>query len=168
MRKEDWPERLMALIAERRSRPFAWGEQDCALFACDAVAAMTGADPAAWFRGRYRTRRGAYALLKRFVLLGLPSRRLAAPPGPSDSEPTLAVGRAGRRNELLAEAWEQEAAARGWPEIAPVFARRGDVALIDTANGEALAVCAGAAFAAAGPTGLLMAPLAAARRAWRI
>jgi hypothetical protein len=185
-RFENWPERLNALIALRCSRPFAWGEHDCALFACDAVLAMTGADPAAWFRGRYRTRRGAYRLLKTF-------------------------GGAG-----LAATWEKIAAQRGLPEIAPAFARRGDVLLFDAipllpsgeasvfsapsgkagdlagrrkldlpegANrmlaspegnqkkgkrAEALGVCVGRDIAAAGPGGLVFLPLAAARRAWRV
>lgn len=65
MRHQDWPERLADFIESRRAEPFAWGMNDCCLFACDAVLAMTGVDAAAAYRGRYKTQRGAYALLRR-------------------------------------------------------------------------------------------------------
>lgn len=51
MRLPDWPERLADLLAERKRTPFAWGSHDCALFAADAVNAITGDDPAKNFRG---------------------------------------------------------------------------------------------------------------------
>lgn len=59
----DWPERLAALIAERRETSFSFGVHDCALFACDAVLAMTGTDIAARFRPRYSDEAGARLLL---------------------------------------------------------------------------------------------------------
>jgi hypothetical protein len=52
-RLPDWPERLAALVEARRHAPFAWGSNDCLLFAADAVLACTGVDPAAAWRGRY-------------------------------------------------------------------------------------------------------------------
>ena len=51
MRTHDWPERLQAFFQSRRSMPFSWGSNDCALFAADAVLAQTGEDPAADHRG---------------------------------------------------------------------------------------------------------------------
>lgn len=42
----------------RRSVPFAWGSNDCRLFAADAVQAMTGVDHAAELRMRDRRRGG--------------------------------------------------------------------------------------------------------------
>lgn len=42
MRVADWPERLAALLEERRHAPFAYGTQDCATFAAAAVEAVTG------------------------------------------------------------------------------------------------------------------------------
>jgi hypothetical protein len=48
-----WPERLAALVEERRSVPFTWGEHDCVSFAADAAQAVTGADPIAPWRGSY-------------------------------------------------------------------------------------------------------------------
>lgn len=63
MRRADWPERLAGLIDERRRTPFAWGAQDCALFAADAVQAITGDDPAKHFRG-YDDEREALRIVK--------------------------------------------------------------------------------------------------------
>ena len=37
----------------RASAPFAWGSNDCALFAADGIKAITGVDIAAEFRGQY-------------------------------------------------------------------------------------------------------------------
>ena len=52
-RRPDWRPRLVAYLEEVRARPFAYGSHDCALFAAGAVMAMTGADLAADYRGRY-------------------------------------------------------------------------------------------------------------------
>lgn len=62
-RAQDWPERLARLIEERRSRAFEWGAHDCFLFACDAVLAQTGSDPALAVRGLYDTEAGADAII---------------------------------------------------------------------------------------------------------
>lgn len=85
-RLQDWPERLAALIEARRDVPFAWGSHDCALFVADAIAAVTGADPATSFRG-YATEEEALALLGAEGLEGVVAQALAAfgcgdcPPG---------------------------------------------------------------------------------------
>ena len=44
---------LARFIEERRRMPFAWGSNDCCLFAADWVLAATGRDIAADYRGRY-------------------------------------------------------------------------------------------------------------------
>ena len=49
-RLDDWPERLVAVVARYCGHPFVWGEADCATFFSDAVAAVTGTDPLARFR----------------------------------------------------------------------------------------------------------------------
>lgn len=77
-RVENWPEILLALVEDRRSKPFAWGENDCALFAADCVLAMTGEDFAAAFRGRYTTAAGSIKALKRFGAGSLESTATAA------------------------------------------------------------------------------------------
>ncbi len=62
-RHSDWPEKLAVFIEARRKRAFSWGQQDCALFAADAVHVMTGEDPAAELRG-YRSASGAAKRIK--------------------------------------------------------------------------------------------------------
>jgi len=54
-----WQSALDALVRERLNQPFAWGKQDCALFAADCVWAVTGVDPAEDLRGSYSSAAGA-------------------------------------------------------------------------------------------------------------
>ena len=63
-RLPDWPARLAAFLEERRAAPFAWGTNDCCLFAADAVLAITGLDLAAKWRGSYLNAAGALKALK--------------------------------------------------------------------------------------------------------
>jgi hypothetical protein len=51
-RLPDWADRLARFLDERRNAAFDPQTHNCALFACDAIAAMTGVDLAAEFRGR--------------------------------------------------------------------------------------------------------------------
>lgn len=60
----DWHPRLVAWLTEVARLPFAYGSHDCALFAAGAVAAMTGHDFAAPWRGRYTTLRGGLRVLR--------------------------------------------------------------------------------------------------------
>jgi len=62
-RRFDWPERLAALIEERRFAPFVWGVHDCAMFAADAVERQTGVDPLAQWRGTYNSEETGDAIL---------------------------------------------------------------------------------------------------------
>jgi cell wall-associated NlpC family hydrolase len=57
---EDFPE----FLVQRRNVPFAWGSNDCATFAADAIKAITGTDIADDFRGKYTTERGAFKSVK--------------------------------------------------------------------------------------------------------
>jgi hypothetical protein len=63
-RLSDWEQRLSDWIVANRSRPHEWGQWDCILMATSAVAAMTGEDPAAEYRGRYSDERGAAEALR--------------------------------------------------------------------------------------------------------
>lgn len=65
-RHRDWEVRLAAAIEAARFTEFVWGEFDCALAMADLVEAMTGTDPGARFRGRYKTARGAAGALRRY------------------------------------------------------------------------------------------------------
>lgn len=65
-RLPDWSMRLQRVVQARLREPFAWGGNDCCLFAADCVLACTGRDPAAGMRGAYRSERQALRLLRRF------------------------------------------------------------------------------------------------------
>jgi hypothetical protein len=41
-RRQDWQQRLTALVVARMSLPFIWGVNDCATFAAEAAKQMTG------------------------------------------------------------------------------------------------------------------------------
>ena len=62
-RHPDWAECLALFLLARRAQPFAWGTNDCCMFAADAVQAMTGVDHAAEYRGQYSDAAGAARLL---------------------------------------------------------------------------------------------------------
>lgn len=91
-RRHDWPERLIEFIESRRRMPFEWGRNDCALFAADAVEAMTGEDLAKKWRG-YKSERGALRRIKRAGGM----RRLA------EGLPERPVGYAQRGDVVLVE-----------------------------------------------------------------
>lgn len=64
-RVQHWDTRaLHGFLLERADQPFAWGVNDCALFAADAVQAATGTDIAAEFRGLYTDEDGALAAIR--------------------------------------------------------------------------------------------------------
>lgn len=64
-RYTDWQPRLIAYMHECVRKPFQEGIHDCALFAANAVAAMTGQDYAAPYRGRYTTTKGGLRILRK-------------------------------------------------------------------------------------------------------
>ncbi|SOC20581.1 DUF6950 family protein [Rhodobacter maris] len=63
-RVPDWQSRLRLYLRAARHRPLTPGQHDCCLFAAGAVAAQTGVDLAAGWRGRYTTIRGGYRVLR--------------------------------------------------------------------------------------------------------
>jgi hypothetical protein len=65
MRLPDWKSRLLTYLQHAAARPFAFGTHDCALFVAGAVEAMTGVDPAAEYRGRYKTLNGGLRAIQR-------------------------------------------------------------------------------------------------------
>ena len=71
-RTSGWEVRLYEQIEAATGRPFAWGSHDCATWAFDVAASLTGQPSAAdaW-RGRYRTARGAERVMRG---LGWPDR----------------------------------------------------------------------------------------------
>ncbi|WP_407673237.1 DUF6950 family protein [Ochrobactrum chromiisoli] len=59
-----WEKRLVAVTEAHLVTPLVWGKSDCLLTTCDAIEAMTGGDPAADIRGKYKSKTGAYRLIK--------------------------------------------------------------------------------------------------------
>lgn len=143
-RIEGWERRLADFVSQARSRVFQYGSWDCCLMPCAAVEAMTGVDPAAALRGRYKTERGALGALRRFAGGG------------------------------LTETVEKIAADLGAVEVALSFARRGDMVLFDDPAlvqrpfDAALGLCLGREVAVMELDGLRLWPLARARRAWAV
>jgi len=64
-RRPDWVLRLREAVDAGASRPFAWGDNDCCLFAVRCLDAVRGSDWAAAVEGRYSTPRGAARFLYR-------------------------------------------------------------------------------------------------------
>lgn len=92
-RLEHWEQALNAFVSNHRDRPFAWGQWDCILMACSAVEAITGADPASAYRGRYGDAQGAARALRE-IGLGTLIRTMNA------TFPRRAVSKA-RRGDLV-------------------------------------------------------------------
>jgi hypothetical protein len=65
-RHDNWPTLLTAFIEERRHSPFAWGSNDCCLFAADWIRRACGVDFAEDLRGRYSSALGATRILSKF------------------------------------------------------------------------------------------------------
>lgn len=59
MSNDDRGPLLTAHLHEARRTAFAWGARDCSLFVAEWVRSQRGADPAAVWRGHYRTELGA-------------------------------------------------------------------------------------------------------------
>lgn len=60
-RFESWPLALDAAIEAARTRPFHWRTHNCATFAADCVAAITGERLHAQFAALHKTKRAALA-----------------------------------------------------------------------------------------------------------
>lgn len=63
-RLENWPTLLSLYVDSRRSQPFAWGTNDCCIFAADWVLIATGHDIASAFRGGYSGALGANRIIR--------------------------------------------------------------------------------------------------------
>ncbi|NVK56652.1 MAG: hypothetical protein HWE26_13660 [Alteromonadaceae bacterium] len=61
-RRADWPVRLSTYL--RGVGPYEIGVTDCALFVAGAIEAITGADLAARYRGRYRRKLDGLRILR--------------------------------------------------------------------------------------------------------
>jgi hypothetical protein len=140
MRFNDWQTRFTERLREIEQRPFEWGTHDCSLFPCDMIEAIIGIDPAAWFRGRYNDKVGAYKALREFAGGGL---------------------------EQTAEKICND---MGFIENAPNFQQRGDVALCDQGGDDALGIIdlSGHYVIIAGEQGVVRKPMDCVKRSWRV
>ena len=83
-RLPDWQTRMEAFVRERMHQPFAWGSNDCAIFASDCVMAITGQDPAPAGLRRHRTAKQACRAIARHGGLGaIATQALGTPIAPS-------------------------------------------------------------------------------------
>jgi len=146
IRVKNWESRLESYLLENRKRPFKYGSWDCALFVCGAIEAMTGNDPAAWFRGRYTSRAEARELMRE---------------------------KTGTAN--FYHFFESMAAEFHMPEVAMTLAHRGDMVLVETGGACSLGIVGldGQRIILAGETragvqGLGFVGLDRGVRAWRV
>ena len=83
VRLPDWQTRLEAFVRQRQHLPFAWGSNDCCLFAADAVLAITGHDLAPGLRGAYSTpQQGLRRVAARGGVQAIACKALGAATGP--------------------------------------------------------------------------------------
>lgn len=78
-RLHDWQLRLEAFARARTEAPFAWGSNDCALFAADAVHALTGERLCEELRGYDSARQAIRILLEQGGVQGLATKALGGP-----------------------------------------------------------------------------------------
>jgi Domain of unknown function (DUF6950) len=140
VRKQSWDIDMGGAIEAAAARPFAWGTNDCSLFACDVVLAMTGTDLGADFRGKYDSRESAAEI--------------------------IAFATDGGDLEALVE---QICVENQIPEVDVAFAWRGDIALHDTSEGPCLGIIdlEGGRYLTENH-GLRIVPRDAIRRTWRV
>ena len=77
-RLEDWPLRFDSFITSRLCSPFAWGRNDCALFAADQVLAITGQDVADGLRSHRTATQAARVIRRHGGLEAITSRLLVS------------------------------------------------------------------------------------------
>jgi hypothetical protein len=129
-------------LLARAGVPFAWGENDCALFVADGIEAMTGVDVAGDFRGQYHSEAEAMDLIRSVT-----------------------------GGETVADAAAWCADRSGMPErVLPLFAQRGDMVVLPDAGRPiaGLVHLNGRDVVAVGEAGLKRLPLAGVTRAWRV
>lgn len=137
MKCRDLPSTLDAFVESKRHEPFAWGKNDCCLFACDWLRVLHGVDPAArlGLRDTYSTALGAWRIIKE----------------------------AGGIREIASTA----CALHGWPEVPVRQVHRGDIVAIDSGDGLALGVCLGDKGAFPGKSQMAFRPSCEFVVAWR-
>lgn len=138
---------LDGFLQAQRSAPFAWGTNDCCMFAANAVRAMTGADIAEDFRDKYLDQDAAFMLIK------------AVTGGESVAD---AIAHCATKHGL-----QERLSVDGQPQ--PLMAQRGD--LVAVSNGDTTIAgvvdLSGRYVACMGETGIVPLRLKSVVRAWR-
>jgi len=125
---------LAAFLRTGGNSVFAWGSRDCCTWVCDWVLARRGIDPAAPFRGRYKTVRGAAGFIRRAGSLAIAVSQ--------------AMERAGLERTEAPDA--------------------GDIGLIATSDGDALAIRTARGWASRGLRGITISTSATCIVAWKV
>jgi len=60
----DWQERFHAFLDDRHMQAFAWGTNDCVMFACDAIETLCGSNPAQAYKGTYNDQDSAHEIIR--------------------------------------------------------------------------------------------------------
>jgi hypothetical protein len=142
-RIEHWDTRSFnEFLLARASTPFAWGENDCALFVAEGIEAMTGVDIAADFRGRYHTEAEAFDLIRELT--------------------------GGETVEAAAEWCAQKFGLPAWEF--PLAAQRGDMVMVEDADRviSGLVHLNGRHIVSVGEAGLKRLPITAVVMAWHV
>jgi hypothetical protein len=140
-RLANWRAPLAAEFLAARTRTFAWGTFDCAMFACDCARIQTGnvVDPGVAFRGKYST----------------------------EAQADVFIQQAGSLQQIAS----QTAANCGFAEVSTGHAQRGDLVFIDNNTpAGALAVVDFTGMYAVCPaaTGLMRVRRHRWKRVWRV
>jgi hypothetical protein len=130
-------------LLDRAKAPFAWGSNDCALFAADGIMAICGVDIADDFRGKYDSQSSAFALIH-----------------------SVCGG------STVADAAAHCAAKHNLPELKyPLMAQRGDLVIATNGDGSPIAGLIhlnGRHIVSVSEKGLVLLPITSVTRAWRV
>lgn len=65
MRIEGWETKLLEVVAYHESTPFDWADSNCLHLMMDVSLALTGRDPYAKTRGKYKNQAGAMKVMRK-------------------------------------------------------------------------------------------------------
>jgi hypothetical protein len=135
-------------LREVATKPFAWGSNDCCLFAANGILAMTSVDIAEDFRNKYTDQKSAFALIQSVT-----------------GGTTVADAAAYCASKFGLKEW---VSAEGKP--LPLMAQRGDLCVVSNDGNliAGLVDLSGRYVAAMGDTGIVRLPLSAIQRAWHV
>lgn len=142
-RKQQWDtSHFNQFLIDHANKPFEWGNHDCALFAANAVEAITGVDIASEFRDKYTTQLGALRAISKIT---------------NGSTVVDAVAHCANKHGLVEHTY-------------PLMAKRGDLVIIDN-EGTLIAGVVhlnGRHVISVSETGLVRLPITNIVRAWSL